>query len=79
MIGHLDKPAAEVADLQARSPLQSASDEETDRLVNLAYMTYLNVYLRQYRERSPKERRALSLVELKGATYKETAARSIGV
>ena len=62
------------ADSRARSPLQLASDAETDRLVNLAYSTYLNIYMQQYTDRSTKERRALSLVELKGATYKETAA-----
>ncbi len=64
----------DMEDRSARSPFRAARDAEAAALANFAYMTYLNVYLLQYQKRSPKEQRALSLVEIKGATYKETAA-----
>ena len=69
-----DSIGDDVEDRSARSPYRSASEAERAKLVNLAYVTYLNVYLLQYQKRSAKEQRALSLVELKGATYKEAAA-----
>lgn len=64
----------EIEDRSARSPFRSASEAERAKLVDLAYVTYLNLYLLQYRQRSPKEQRALAMVELEGASYRETAA-----
>lgn len=71
---NLDTIATELVDHHSRSPYLAAAEAESAQLVNLAYLTYLNVYLRVYQQVSERERRALFLVEVKGKTYKQTAA-----
>lgn len=63
------------ADVRARSPERVASDSERAEVVNHAYLLYLNLYLLHYGRLSPKERRALRLVEVDGVSYKDAAAR----
>jgi RNA polymerase sigma factor (sigma-70 family) len=62
------------ADTGARSPERTVSDQEGAAIVNHAYLLYLNLYLLHYGRLSVRERRALSLVEVEGASYKDAAA-----
>ncbi len=71
---NLDTIGPELVDHHSRSPYLAAAEAESAQLVNLAYLTYLNVYLRVYQQVSERERRALFLVEVKGKIYKQTAA-----
>ena len=71
----LDEDLSQRADTKARSPYRSATDSESAELVDFAYLVYLNLYLQHYRRLSPKEQRALSMVEVEGASYKDTASK----
>lgn len=57
-----------------RAPDRSAQDAESAALVDFAYLIYLNLYLLHYRQLSAKEQKALRMVEVQGASYKDTAA-----
>jgi RNA polymerase sigma-70 factor (ECF subfamily) len=70
----LDEDLGQRADVHARSPFRSATDSESAQLVNFAYLVYLNLYLKHYQRLSPKEQRALSMVEVDGASYNDTAS-----
>ena len=70
----LDEDMGQRADQKARSPYRSATDSESAKLVDFAYLVYLNLYLQHYRRLSPKEQRALRMVEVEGASYKDTAS-----
>jgi RNA polymerase sigma factor (sigma-70 family) len=70
----LDEDLGQRADTTARSPYRSASDSESAGLVDFAYLVYLNLYLVHYLRLSSKEQRALRMVEVEGASYKDTAA-----
>lgn len=69
----LDEDLGQKADAKARTPLRSATDAESAKLVDFAFLVYLNLYLVHYRRLSIKEQRALSMVEVEGASYKATA------
>lgn len=60
-------------DERARSPLRAATDGEGAELVNLAYVLYLELYLLHFGRLSPKEQRALTLVEVEERSYRDTA------
>ena len=49
-------------------------ESESAGLVDNAYLLYLNLYLIHFERLSEKERRALTMVEVEGASYKEAAA-----
>lgn len=66
------------ADPRTRSPERAASESEGAVLVNRAYLLYLNLYLLHFGKLSSKEQRALSMVEVKGASYRE-AAEDLGI
>ena len=66
------------ADARTRSPERAASEGEGAALVNHAYVLYLNLYLLHFNRLSPKEQRALTLVEVDEVSYKD-AARDLGV
>lgn len=70
----LDEDVGQRPDLRARTPLRVATESESAGLVDFAYLVYLNLYLQHYRRLSPRERRALRMVEVEGASYRETAA-----
>lgn len=73
--GHLSLDDDIVAeDASVRSPVRTAEDTETARLADTAYILYLNLYLVQFQNLSPKEQRALTLVEVEGASYRDAAA-----
>jgi RNA polymerase sigma-70 factor (ECF subfamily) len=74
----LDEEETQWADARASSPLRSASESESAALVDWAYLVYLNLYLRHFLQLSEKERRALTMVEVEGASYK-TAATVLGI
>jgi RNA polymerase sigma factor (sigma-70 family) len=62
------------ADVRARSPERAATESEGAVLVNHAFVLYLNLYLLQFGRLSAKERRALTLVEVDGVSYRDAAA-----
>ena len=66
------------ADPRTRSPERAASEGEGAVLVNQAYLLYLNLYLLHFAKLSSKEQRALSMVEVQGASYRE-AAEDLGI
>ncbi len=70
----LEEDMGQKEDQRARSPYRSASDAESARTVDFAYLVYLNLYLLHYGKLSEKEQRALQMVEVEGASYKATAA-----
>jgi RNA polymerase sigma factor (sigma-70 family) len=70
----LDEDVGQRPDPRTRSPYRVASESESADLVDFAYLVYLNLYLRHYQRLSLRERRALRMVEVEGASYRETAA-----
>lgn len=70
----LDDEIAQPADRTARSPERAASEAESAGIVNRAYLLYLNLYLMHFQRLSAKERRALTMVEVEGSSYKIAAA-----
>ena len=70
----LDDEIGDREDSRARSPYRSALESESAGIVDRAYLLYLNLYLLHFNRLSDKERRALTLVEVEGASYKEAAA-----
>ena len=66
------------ADPRTRSPERAASESEGAVLVNQAYLLYLNLYMVHFGKLSGKEQRALSMVEVEGASYRE-AAEELGI
>lgn len=74
----LDDEVFQPEDVRVRSPERVASEAESAALVNHAYLLYLNLYLLHFQRLSPKERRALTLVEVEGVSYKD-AAEDLGI
>ncbi|MGE0142583.1 MAG: RNA polymerase sigma factor [Planctomycetota bacterium] len=74
VVASLDEETIQQADLHALSPLRSASDAESAGVVDRAYLIYLNLYMLHFAKLSAKEQRALTMVEVIGASYKDTAA-----
>jgi RNA polymerase sigma factor (sigma-70 family) len=61
-------------DVKARSPERSVTEAESARLVDKAYLLYLTLYLAHFQRLSDRERRALTMVECEGISYRDTAA-----
>ena len=74
----LDEDVGQRADPHTRTPYRCAVEGEGAKLVDFAYLVYLNLYLVHYRRLSEKEQQALRMVEVEDASYKETAA-SLGI
>ena len=70
----IDEEHTQPADLHDVGPERTASRSERAATVNCAYVLYLELYLRHFRELSQKEQRALTLVEVEGWSYRDTAA-----
>lgn len=66
------------ADVRARSPARVALESEGAVLVNQAYLLYLNLYLVHFARLTQKEQRALTMVEVEGASYRD-AAEELGI
>jgi RNA polymerase sigma factor (sigma-70 family) len=66
------------ADVRTRSPDRAATDGEGAGLVNHAYVLYLNLYLLHFGRLTAKEQRALTMVEVEGASYRQ-AAEALGI
>lgn len=71
-------PNLEPEDLDGRTPLQHTQEKESNEQLVGAWMLYLHFYQEAYRCLTPREKRALYLVEVDGATYKD-AAVELGV
>ncbi|GAB4147406.1 MAG: hypothetical protein Fur0037_15570 [Planctomycetota bacterium] len=74
----LGEEGLQAEDARVRSPDRVASEAESAAIVDRAYILYLNLYLLHFRRLSAKERRALTLVEIDGASYKD-AASDLGI
>ncbi len=79
--GRLEVPFEDLSDqpeTDAANPLTGVMDQESTQECSRVYLTYLHLYLRFYAMLSERERRALHLVEVEGASYKQ-AAEDIGI
>ena len=74
----LNDEIGEREDQRVRSPYRCALEAESATVVDQAYLIYLNLYLLHFNRLSEKERRALTLVEVDGASYKR-AAEELGI
>lgn len=70
----IDEEHSQPEDLHDVGPERAASRSERATTVNGAYLLYLGLYLRHFQALSDRERRALSLVEVEGWSYRDTAA-----
>jgi len=70
----LDEEVMQPEDLRVRRPDRAASEAESAEVVNRAYLLYLQLYLLHFGRLSAKERRALTLVEVDGVSYRDAAA-----
>lgn len=71
---HLDEDLSQRADCRLHSPARIAEEAENAVVADRAYLLYLNLYLAHFNKLSAKERRALTLVEIDGRSYKASAA-----
>lgn len=80
--GRMEVPFEDLSDqpttLPSSNPLQGVLDSESREECARVYMTYLQLYLQFYSMLSDRERRALHLVEVDGASYRN-AAESLGI
>jgi RNA polymerase sigma factor (sigma-70 family) len=75
--GRAEVPFEDLSDHPAQrstSPLSGAIEHESRHECARVYLTYLHLYLRFYSMLSPRERRALQLVEVEEKSYREAAA-----
>lgn len=70
----IDEEVMQPEDQRMRQPDRAASESESSSVVNQAYLIYLQLYLLHYGLLTAKERRALSLVEVHGRSYRDVAA-----
>ncbi len=70
----LDEEVFQPEDLRLRRPDRAAIEAESAVVVNNAYLIYLQLYLLHFARLSSKERRALTLVEVDGVSYRDAAA-----
>jgi len=74
----IDDEAVQPEDLRTRRPDRAASEAESAGAVNQAFLLYLQLYLHHFGKLSPRERLALTLVEVDGASYRD-AADALGI
>lgn len=70
----IDEDVLQPEDRNARQPDRAASESERAAVVNSAYVLYLQLYLLHFGRLSEKERRALTMVEVEGRSYRDAAA-----
>lgn len=73
--GESDMPNLEPEDVDGRTPLQETQMRETNEELVGAWMLYLHFYQEAYRCLTPREKRALYLVEVDDMPYKDAAAK----
>jgi len=73
-----DEHLGEFPDARMRTPYRSAEEAELAQAADRAFLLYLSLYLVHFEKLSTKERRALTLVEVEGASYKQ-AANELGI
>jgi len=74
----IDDEQVQPEDLRTRRPDRAASEAESAGTVNQAFVLYLQLYLLHFQRLSPKERLALTMVEVDGASYRG-AAEALGI
>jgi RNA polymerase sigma factor (sigma-70 family) len=74
----IDEETVLPEDLRSRRPDRAASDAESASVVNQAYLMYLQLYMLHFGKLSAKERRALTMVEVDGRSYRD-AADELGI
>jgi RNA polymerase sigma factor (sigma-70 family) len=74
----IDDEVVQPEDLRTRRPERAASDGESAVVVNRAYLIYLQLYMLHFARLSPRERRALTIVEVDGRSYRD-AAEDLGI
>jgi len=74
----IDDEQVQPEDLRTRRPDRAASEAESAGAVNHAFVLYLQLYLMHFQRLSPKERLALTMVEVDGASYRD-AAEALGI
>ena len=70
----LDEEVIQPEDQRLRRPDRAAMEAESAVVVNHAYLIYLQLYLLHFNKLSSKERRALTMVEVDGVSYRDAAA-----
>ncbi|MEC8652592.1 MAG: RNA polymerase sigma factor [Planctomycetota bacterium] len=70
----IDDEHVQPEDEHALRPDRAASRAERAETVNQAFVLYLQLYLVHFEQLSSKERRALTMVEVEGRSYRDTAA-----
>lgn len=73
-VREIDEEVMQPEDLNVRRPDRAASDAEAASVVNSAYVLYLQLYLLHFGRLSPKERLALTMIEVDGVAYRDAAA-----
>lgn len=69
-----DDEQVQPEDPRGRRPDRAAIEAESAVVVNHAYLLYLQLYLVHFATLSAKERRALTMVEVDGVSYRDAAA-----
>lgn len=69
----IDDDVVQPEDVRTPQPDRAASDAERAGVVNHAYCLYLHLYLLHFSRLSPKERLALTMVEVDGVPYRDAA------
>jgi RNA polymerase sigma-70 factor (ECF subfamily) len=74
----IDDEVLQPEDVRGRRPDRAASEAESADVVNHAYVLYLQLYLIHFGRLSPKERLALTMVEVDDVSYRD-AAEALGI
>lgn len=74
----IDDEAMQPEDRRVRRPERAAIEAEAAIAVDRAYLLYLQLYLLHFGRLSARERAALTMVEIDGASYRDAAA-ALGV
>jgi RNA polymerase sigma-70 factor, ECF subfamily len=76
--GHVEVPFEDLSDQAEEggvTPLRGVIDQESTRECGRVYLTYLHLYLEFYGMLSPRERKAIHLVEVEECSYRDAADR----
>ncbi|MBT3339873.1 MAG: RNA polymerase sigma factor [Planctomycetes bacterium] len=68
-----DHPVLEPADINGRTPLEETANREAADDLAAAWQLYLHFYLHAYKCLTPREKRALFLVEVEAKPYREAS------
>ncbi|MCR9245311.1 MAG: RNA polymerase sigma factor [bacterium] len=70
----LDEEVVQPEDQRSPQPDRACSEAESAKVVNCAFLMYLQLYLLHFGKLSAREQRALTLVEIEGVSYRDAAA-----